>query len=74
MGSGRTMPDKAILLFDERAALTAFLYRVREFDPDVFTGWNTIDFDFHRAPADCNTPAHPFILGRDAGEIRIPPR
>ena len=30
---------------DERAALDAFCERVRADDPDVLTGWNTIDFD-----------------------------
>ncbi|HWM67321.1 MAG TPA: DNA polymerase II [Steroidobacteraceae bacterium] len=70
-GSGRTMPDKAICCVDERAALTAFCDRVREFDPDVFTGWNTIDFDFTVLQRIATRLRHPFILGRDAGEIRI---
>ena len=33
---------------DENAALDAFCERVRTFDPDVLTGWNTIDFDLTR--------------------------
>lgn len=70
-GSGRTMPDKAICCVDEHAALTAFCERVREFDPDVFTGWNTIDFDFTVLQRIATRLRHPFILGRDAGEIRI---
>jgi DNA polymerase-2 len=56
---------------DERAALSAFCDRVREFDPDVFTGWNTIDFDFTVLQRIATRLRHPFILGRDAGEIRI---
>jgi DNA polymerase-2 len=70
-GSGRTMPEKAICCLDERAALSAFCDRVREFDPDVFTGWNTIDFDFTVLQRIATRLRHPFILGRDAGEIRI---
>jgi DNA polymerase-2 len=70
-GSGREMPEKAICCVDERAALTAFCDRVREFDPDVFTGWNTIDFDFTVLQRIATRLRHPFILGRDAGEIRI---
>jgi len=70
-GSGRAMPEKAICCVDERAALTAFCDRVREFDPDVFTGWNTIDFDFTVLQRIATRLRHPFILGRDAGEIRI---
>jgi DNA polymerase-2 len=70
-GSGRDMPPKAIRCADERAALTAFCDRVREFDPDVITGWNTIDFDFTVLQRIANRLRHPFALGRDSGEIRI---
>ncbi len=70
-GSGRPMPAKATRCVDERAALTAFCDRIREFDPDVLTGWNTIDFDFTVLQRIATRLRHPFILGRDAGEIRI---
>jgi DNA polymerase-2 len=70
-GSGRTMPPKATRCADERAALTAFCERVRELDPDVITGWNTIDFDFTVLQRIANRLRHPFALGRDSGEIRI---
>jgi DNA polymerase-2 len=70
-GSGRPMPEKAIRCIDERAALTAFCDRVRELDPDVFTGWNTIDFDFTVLQRIATRLRHPFALGRDAGELRI---
>jgi DNA polymerase-2 len=70
-GSGRAMPPKATRCADERAALTAFCDRVREFDPDVLTGWNTIDFDFTVLQRIAKRLGHPFALGRDRGEIRI---
>jgi DNA polymerase-2 len=70
-GSGRAMPPKATRCADERAALTAFCERVREFDPDVLTGWNTIDFDFTVLQRIAKRLRHPFALGRDSGEIRI---
>jgi DNA polymerase-2 len=70
-GSGRAMPHKATRCADERAALTAFCDRLREFDPDVITGWNTIDFDFTVLQRIANRLRHPFALGRDSGEIRI---
>src|SRR5882762_5754848 len=70
-GSGRAMPHKATRCADERAALTAFCDRVREFDPDVITGWNTIDFDFTVLQRIANRLRHPFALGRDSGELRI---
>jgi len=70
-GSGRAMPEKAVRCADERAALDGFCDRVRAFDPDVLTGWNTIDFDFTVLQKIATRLKHPFALGRDAGEIRI---
>ena len=70
-GSGRDMPPRATRCIDERSALTAFCDRVREFDPDVLTGWNTIDFDFTVLQRIATRLRHPFILGRDGGAIRI---
>jgi DNA polymerase II len=70
-GSGRAMPGKATRCADERAALTAFCERVGATDPDVLTGWNTIDFDFTVLQRIAARVRHPFALGRDSGEIRI---
>lgn len=67
----RAMPENATRCVDERAALDAFCERVRAFDPDVLTGWNTIDFDFTVLQRIAARHRHPFQLGRDAGEIRI---
>jgi DNA polymerase II len=70
-GSDRAMPEHATRCADERAALDAFCDRVRQFDPDVLTGWNTIDFDFTVLERIAARLRHPFNLGRDAGPIRI---
>lgn len=70
-GSDRPMPAHAIRCADETAALDAFCERVRAFDPDVITGWNTIDFDFTVLQRIAARHRHPFQLGRDAGSIRI---
>jgi DNA polymerase elongation subunit (family B) len=44
--------DPAIeILPDEKALLVALSERIREFDPDIITGWNVIDFDFPRLAA-----------------------
>jgi DNA polymerase-2 len=70
-GSARAMPERAIRCADERAALDAFCSRVKEFDPDVLTGWNVIDFDLtvlQRIAARLN---HPFGLGRASGAMRL---
>jgi len=70
-GSERRMPDKAIKCINEHAALTAFCTRIAEFDPDVITGWNVIDFDFSVLVKVAARVNHPFALGRDAGAIRL---
>jgi DNA polymerase-2 len=68
---GREMPEKATRCVDERATLTAFCERIRTLDPDVLTGWNTIDFDFTVLERIAKRLRHPFSLGRDVGAIRI---
>ncbi len=70
-GSERPMPEKATRCANERAALDAFVERVRSLDPDVITGWNTIDFDFTVLERVAARVRHPFNLGRDSGSIRI---
>ena len=70
-GSNRAMPDKAICCADEFAALDAFCERVRNFDPDVLSGWNIIDFDLTVLQRIAARVRHPFALGRDSGAIRI---
>jgi DNA polymerase-2 len=67
----RAMPERATRCADERAALDAFCARVVQFDPDVLTGWNVIDFDLtvvQRVAARLN---HPLFLGREPGAIRL---
>jgi DNA polymerase-2 len=70
-GNDREMPEYATRCPDERAALEAFCDRIRQFDPDVLTGWNTIDFDFTVLERIAARLRHPFNLGRDAGPIRL---
>ena len=70
-GSDRAMPEHATRCLDERAALEAFCDRIKQFDPDVLTGWNTIDFDFTVLERIAARLRHPFNLGRDAGPIRL---
>jgi DNA polymerase II len=70
-GSGRGMPEKATRCADERAALQAFCERVHSLDPDVITGWNTIDFDFTVLDRVATRTRHPFQLGRESGALRL---
>ncbi len=70
-GSGRPMPERATRCENEYAALDAFCDRIRTFDPDVITGWNTIDFDLTALQRIALRLNHPFQLGRDVGALRI---
>ena len=71
--SGREMPERARACADEGNALAAFCRRVAEFDPDILTGWNVVDFDLRvlsRIAARVRQPLH---LGREPGAVRIRP-
>jgi len=70
-GSDRPMPERATRCADERDALDAFCTRLAALDPDVLTGWNTIDFDLTVLERVAARLRHPFNLGRDTGPIRI---
>lgn len=70
-GSDRPMPERAVRCADERTALDAFCARVAALDPDVLTGWNTIDFDLTVLERIAARLRHPLALGRDSGPIRI---
>jgi DNA polymerase II len=70
-GGDRVMPERATRCADERAALNAFCARVREFDPDVLTGWNVIDFDLTVLQRIAARVDHPLLLGREPGSLRL---
>lgn len=70
-GAGRAMPERAIRCTDEAAALDAFCARIRGLDPDVLTGWNTIDFDLTVLVRIAARLEHPLELGREPGAIRL---
>ncbi len=65
------MPERATRCADERAALDAFCARIAALDPDVLTGWNTIDFDLTVLERIAARLRHPFNLGREPGPVRI---
>ena len=70
-GDNRVMPERATRCADERAALDAFCARIKEFDPDVLTGWNVIDFDLAVLQRVAARVDHPFLLGREPGSLRL---
>jgi DNA polymerase-2 len=68
---GRPMPEHAVRCADETAALDAFCDRIRADDPDVLTGWNTIDFDLTALQRIAARLRHPLNLGREPGAVRL---
>ncbi|HEY8554179.1 MAG TPA: DNA polymerase II [Burkholderiales bacterium] len=70
-GSGRAMPEHATRCVDELAALDLFCERLRALDPDVLTGWNTIDFDLAVLARIAERLRHPFSLGREPGPLKL---
>jgi DNA polymerase II len=70
-GGERPMPEKATRCVNEYAALDAFCARVREFDADVLTGWNTIDFDLTVLERIALRLRHRLELGRDSTPMRL---
>jgi DNA polymerase-2 len=65
------MPEHAVRCADEAAALDEFCSRVRADDPDVLTGWNTIDFDLTALQRIAARLKHPLDLGREPGALRL---
>lgn len=67
----RVMPDRAIGVTTEGAALRHFAQLVRRVDPDVITGWNVIDFDLTFLQGVAARLGLGFSLGRGPGDMRI---
>jgi DNA polymerase-2 len=67
----RSMPAHATRCADEGEALDAFCARVAAFDPDVLTGWNTIDFDLTVLERIAARLERSLDLGRDSGRLRL---
>nr|MBA4405515.1 DNA polymerase II [Nanoarchaeum sp.] len=49
----------------EKELLEEFQKEVLDFDPDIITGWNVIDFDFQFLKEKFSKYRIPFVLGRD---------
>lgn len=56
---------------DEEDCLIKFKQSLIEFDPDIITGWNVIDFDFLYLKSLFDKYKIPFDLGRDNTNARI---
>ncbi len=56
-------------LVDETTLIRRFLEWVKIIDPDVFIGWNVINFDFRFLQKKCDQLKIPFAMGRENSTI-----
>ncbi|MBT6145289.1 MAG: DNA polymerase II, partial [Gemmatimonadetes bacterium] len=61
-------PDHVFCHADERQLVAAIVEGIRNFDPDVLTGWNVIDFDLSVLQQRCRALGVTFNLGRSADD------
>lgn len=69
-GQGRTT-DWLEFLPDERALLSRLMALVAEFDPDIFIGWNVIEFDFRVLAQRARALGVALCLGRDSSPLQL---
>ncbi|WP_448211546.1 DNA polymerase II [Colwellia sp. MEBiC06753] len=55
---------------NEKSLLKAFVAWVHQYDPDIFIGWNVINFDFNLLHKRCKLLNIEFAIGRDNREPR----
>lgn len=61
---GLAVPPWISVQEDERLLLLEASRLIAQYDPDILTGWNVIDFDFLRLAAACERCRVPFDFGR----------
>ncbi len=65
--AGQIRSSEGIFGFpDERSILSRFCERVVQWDPDIITGWNVIDFDFKVIAERIKYHSLPFQIGRSS--------
>ncbi len=63
--------EGAVVVPDEASLISEFVKAVREFDPDVITGWNVIDFDLSLLRSRARKFNVPLVVGRDGSELSV---
>ena len=56
---------------DERSLLQALVLTVRQYDPDIFIGWNVVGFDFRVLAERARALNLPLTLGRDNEPLQV---
>ncbi|MCP4596950.1 DNA polymerase II [Neptuniibacter sp.] len=63
--------DQIRYVENERTLLEVFLQVVREYDPDIFIGWNVVGFDFRVLQQRAEALRVPLLLGRDEQPMQL---
>ncbi|HII14751.1 MAG TPA: DNA polymerase II [Nanoarchaeota archaeon] len=61
----------AVACKDEEELITKFLASVNEYDPDIITGWNLIDFDLKVLQERCRGYGMELAIGRGGKKCRL---
>lgn len=59
-------PDYIYWVADETSLLRSLIDWITEHDPDIFIGWNVVNFDFDLLQKRCDLHNIEFVIGRDA--------
>jgi DNA polymerase II len=63
--------EDCIIVSNEKDALLEFNNIIRDFDPDIITGWNVIDFDFNFLYNKYKQQKVPFLICREDKEATV---
>lgn len=67
---GETEKDWIIWVKDEKSLLQELINQIDRFDPDIFVGWNVVNFDFRLLVKRAEVHSIPLTLGRDQEPIK----
>lgn len=69
--SDKKLKNHAENVKDEEELLEKFISVIQDYDPDIITGWNLIDFDLAIIQERCKKLKVPFVLGRDNSKSKL---
>lgn len=69
IGMSESGPDWISWVDDEKALLLAFIDEIKELDPDIFIGWNVVNFDFKILIERSELLGVKLTLGRDEHKL-----
>jgi DNA polymerase-2 len=71
---GPSVKSRYIYCNNEKDLLEQFIQCVKKTDPDIFIGWNVIDYDLRVIQSRCEKQGIPFDIGRDRYARIVPSR